>query len=97
MEKCFRPSPGAQGWQLSNAPVFSMAVHKAALDIFDEAGMIALGKKRDLMSGYLFFLLEKLSDQIEILTPADPMERGCQVSIRIPGKGKEIFQTKVQR
>jgi kynureninase len=58
MEPGFQPMLGAEGWQLSNAPVLGMAAHLAAVDIFDEAGMDAIGNKRDLMTAYLEFLID---------------------------------------
>jgi len=57
MRKGFDAIPTAEGWQLSNVPVLSMAAHKASLDIFEEAGMDALHAKRKLLSGYLHFVL----------------------------------------
>jgi len=94
MEKGFEPMPTAEGWQLSNAPVFSMAVHKAALDIFEEAGMDAIVKKGQALSSYLIFILNdtnrKLShDLIKVITPDD--QKGCQVSMIIKNKGKEVY------
>src|SRR6187549_3947498 len=74
MEKGFVPMRTAEGWQLSNAPVFSMAAHKAALDIFDEAGMEALVKKMKGLGAFLFFLLDEINknipgNMIEVITP----------------------------
>ncbi len=96
MKKGFDAIPSAEGWQLSNAPVLSMAVHKAALDIFDEAGMERLHEKRKLLSGYLHFMLEEVNKKqgepwLEIITPSQEKERGCQVSMLVPKKGREIF------
>ncbi len=96
MEKGFNPIPTAEGWQLSNAPVLSMAVHKASLDIFDEAGIDQLHQKRKSLAGYLHFVLHAINDRkpekvLEIITPADEKERGCQVSILMLKDGKMIF------
>jgi kynureninase len=96
MEKGFHAIPTAEGWQLSNAPVFSMAVHKAALDIFDEAGMDAIVKKGRALSEYLVFVLEEINrhfgkELIRIITPLQVEERGCQVSMIIEKNGKAIF------
>lgn len=96
MDKGFDAIPTAEGWQLSNAPVLSMAAHKAALDIFDEAGMNQLHQKRKLLSGYLHYVLKdinsKLSEKvIEVITPDNENERGCQVSMLMLKKGKQIF------
>jgi kynureninase len=96
MEKGFDAIPTAEGWQLSNAPVLSMAAHKAALDVFEEAGMENLHAKRELLSGYLHFILNDINNRqkekvLEIITPANEKERGCQVSIRMKKNGKIIF------
>lgn len=96
MEKGFEPIPTAEGWQLSNAPILSMAAHKASLDIFEEAGMNNLAAKSKLLSGYLHFILNDINSKqkekvIAIITPAKEEERGCQVSMLMLRKGKEIF------
>jgi kynureninase len=97
MEKGFEPIPTAEGWQLSNAPVLSMAAHKASLDIFEEAGMDRLVMKSKLLSGYLHFILNDINSRqkekvIQVITPANENERGCQVSMLMLKKGKEIFK-----
>ena len=97
MEKGFQAIPTAEGWQLSNAPVLSMAAHKAALDIFDEAGMDALVRKMKLLSSYLIFILEDVNGRIEghpikIITSKNENERGCQVSFVVKEKGKQLYE-----
>ena len=96
MDKGFEPIPTAEGWQLSNAPILSMAAHKAALDVFEEAGWELLQKKRKLLSGYLHFVLHEINNKqtekaLEIITPSNEEERGCQVSILMLKNGKHIF------
>ena len=96
MEKGFDPIATAEGWQVSNAPILSMAAHKASLDIFEEAGMERLHTKRKALSGYLHFILNEINNKqsekiIDIITPADEAERGCQVSMLMLQKGREIF------
>ena len=96
MEKGFEAIPTAEGWQLSNAPVLAMAAHKASLDVFEEAGIDQLHKKRRLLSGYLHYVLNDINSRqteklIEIITPANENERGCQVSILMLKRGMEIF------
>jgi kynureninase len=96
MEKGFEAIPTAEGWQLSNAPVLAMAAHKASLDVFDEAGIDQLHKKRRLLSGYLHYVLNDINNRqkekvLEIITPVNESERGCQVSILMLKRGKEIF------
>ncbi len=95
-EKGFEAIPTAEGWQLSNAPILSMAAHKAALDIFDEAGIDRLHEKRRLLAGYLHYILNDINSNktekiIEIITPVNENERGCQVSMLMLKRGREIF------
>lgn len=97
MDKGFEAIPTAEGWQLSNAPVLSMAAHKAALDIFEEAGMDRLHRKRNSLSGFLHFNLGEINSRqakkmIEVITPAGEPERGCQVSMLMLEKGREVFE-----
>lgn len=97
MEPGFQPMPGAEGWQLSNAPVLGMAAHLAAVDIFDEAGMDAIGTKRDLITAYLEFVIDSISERnkekctFELITPRDKKQRGAQLSIMALGQGKALF------
>ena len=97
MEKGFHPIPGAEGWQLSNAPVFSMAAHNASLDIFDEVGMKALREKTVKLSGYLEYVIDEISaannNALEIITPRDWNLRGCQLSVVAHGYGRDLFNT----
>ena len=96
MEKGFDPVPTAEGWQLSNAPVLSMAVHKASLDIFEAAGMERLHQKRKALTAYLHFILQAINNRLpeqimEVITPADQTQRGCQVSLLMRKHGKALF------
>lgn len=94
MAKNFKPIPTAEGWQLSNSPIISMAAHKSSLDIFEEAGMENLLKKSKQLTGYLLFILDEINTpkkSFEIITPKNEEERGCQVSILMLQRGKEIF------
>ncbi|MBI3510617.1 MAG: kynureninase [Bacteroidetes bacterium] len=95
MEKGFVPIPGAEGWQLSNAPVFSMAAHNAALEIFDEVGMDRLCNKTTRLSGFLEYVIDDISTDhencLEIITPRDWAQRGCQVSVIAHGYGRDLF------
>lgn len=100
MQKGFEAIPTAEGWQLSNAPVLSMAAHKAALDIFEEVGMDALQKKSSSMTDYLLFVLDDINHKqhhkiVELITPREPNERGCQVSMLMRERGREIFDSLV--
>jgi kynureninase len=97
MESGFKPMEGAEGWQLSNAPVLGMAAHLASLEIFEEAGMDRIGAKRDLMTAYLEFVIDDISERnkdrctFELITPRDKTKRGAQLSIMAKGQGKALF------
>ncbi|MEZ4936127.1 MAG: kynureninase [Crocinitomicaceae bacterium] len=96
MKPGFVPMKGAEGWQLSNAPVLGMAAHLASLDIFDEAGMDNLCAKRDDLTAYLEFIINDISERndkanFEIITPKDKNQRGAQLSILAHGQGKQLF------
>ena len=98
MEKGFQPLAGAEGWQLSNAPVLGMAAHLAALEIFEEAGMEKIGEKRDLITSYLEFVINSISEKhkekcsFELITPRDKTQRGTQLSVKIMGQGSVLFK-----
>ncbi|MFN5911618.1 MAG: kynureninase [Bacteroidota bacterium] len=97
MEAGFNPMRGAEGWQLSNAPVLGMAAHLASLEIFDKAGMERIGEKRDLLTGFLEFVIDDISSrnaervQFELITPREKNKRGAQLSIMAKGQGKALF------
>lgn len=96
MEPEFEPIQTAESWQLSNAPVLAMAVHKASLDIFMEAGIENLRAKSIHLTAYLEYVIQQVSNDdpntsFEIITPSAPEERGAQLSILSHGKGKELF------
>ena len=89
----FVPMTGADGWQLSNPPILAMAPLMASLDMFDEVGMEALRAKSVALTGYMQFLIDRLpGDRIEILTPRDPESRGCQLSLRIAERPRDVQQ-----
>jgi kynureninase len=95
MEDQFVPIKGAEGWQLSNAPVLGMAAHLASLQLFKEAGMERIGSKRDLITAYLEYLILKVSaengDFLKIITPSSIFERGSQLSLVLEKDGKKKF------
>lgn len=97
MEPGFKPMEGAEGWQLSNAPVLGMAAHLASLELFDEVGMDRLKAKSVQLTGYLEFLIDELTAKygdkcrFEIITPREESRRGAQLSILVHGKGKALF------
>lgn len=92
MQKGFHPQKGAAGWQMSNAQIFPMAAHRASLEIFDEAGMKKLREKSIRLTNYLeFLLLNGNRKDFKIITPGDPNQRGCQLSIVMNSNGKKTF------
>ena len=94
MDNVDRPIASVDGWLVSNINVLSTSIHLASLQIFDEAGIENLRTKSLALTGYLEYLLlqnETLKRNIRILTPTNPQERGCQLSIYLPNHGKEIF------
>jgi len=94
MEKGFVPMYGADGWQLANSNVLALAAHQASLDIFQEAGMANLRAKSEKLTAYLEFLIHQISGEsgvLEIITPKNPLERGCQLSLHIHRGGKAVF------
>lgn len=97
MKKGFKPVLTAEGWQVSSPSPVLYAAHKAALEIFEEAGMDALIKKSRLLSDYLFFILKKVNESyggncLKIITPGNAKERGCQVSMLMLKNGKKIYE-----
>ena len=89
--------PGAEGWQLSNPPVLSMAAIKASLDMFNEVGMDALRKKSIKLTGYFEYLIHEMNnDKIKIITPLNPKERGCQLSIQVKNADKSLHKKLIE-
>ena len=93
MKKGFKPTKTAESWQMSNAQVLNMAAHRASLDIFDEVGMDKLAEKSLALTAYAEMLLLSLNNlKFEIITPSNPLERGCQLSLLFKSKGREVFE-----
>lgn len=83
--------PGAEGWQLSNPPILSLAAIRASLAIFDEVGIAQLRKKSKHLTGYFEYLVKELGDDvIRVITPSNPEERGCQLSIQVKNANREL-------
>ncbi len=88
----FEPLEGAEGWQISNPPIFQLAALRASLEIFDEAGIANLREKSERLTGYLESLLDQIQDErVSVITPRDPQQRGCQLSIRVKNSDKKLF------
>jgi kynureninase len=96
MKNGFVPIPTAESWQLSNAPIMSMAVHRVALDLFDRVGMAALRAKSEQLTDFLQRVLMTVRTEtgwaLEVLTPSDPAARGCQLSVVLPGKDRSFVK-----
>jgi kynureninase len=94
MAPTFDPIPGAEGWQLSNPPILQLAALRASMELFDRAGMVAIRRKGDLLTGYLEYLLERIPNQFcRIITPREQSQRGCQLSVRVKGDPKQLLNT----
>lgn len=94
MRHDFLPIPGAEGWQLSNPAILSMVAVKSSLDVFDRADFQRIRKKSVHMTGYLEYLLQEAdSKNLRIITPTNPEERGCQLSIQIKGADNRMAKT----
>ena len=96
MEQTFDPIVGADGWQVSNLPILSLAPYLASVELFAEVGMDKLIKKRNQITAYLEFILHEIDAEIdgtefEIITPANQSERACQLSVFLHGQGRSLF------
>lgn len=93
MGEAFTPVTSVDAWQLSNPPILALAPVRVSLEMVREAGgMTALRAKSEALTGYLEWLLDRIEgDAFEVITPRAPAERGCQLSIRVPARGEELF------
>jgi kynureninase len=96
MEPDFDPVHGADGWQISNLPILSLAPYLASVEMFAEVGMKKLIQKRNLLTAYLEFILHEIGKEIdgsefEIITPQNQDERACQLSVYLHGQGRSLF------
>ncbi len=93
MPDTFQPEEGAEGWQLSNPPILAMAALRASLSIFDEVGIKELRKKSVALTSFFESCIQSIpTERIQIITPKEPSDRGCQLSLRVQGGDKSIFE-----
>jgi kynureninase len=93
LQSDFVPLPGADGWQVSNPPILAMAPLLASLRIFDEVGMPALRARSESLTGYLQYLLDALpAGRFEVITPRDPAQRGCQLSLLVHDRPRDLLR-----
>ncbi len=101
MEPTFQPMPTAEAWQVSNAPVLAMAVHRVALEQFDRAGMERLRAKSVQLTNYLIAVINGVAaetgSRLEVITPHDADERGCQISLFAHGLGRDLHRKLTER
>jgi kynureninase len=96
LEPTFTARPDAGGWQVSNPPVLALAPLHASVPIFDEVGMPALRRRSQQLTAYLEYLLDRRPGRsLTIVTPRSPEQRGCQLSLRVPG-GARRFQQELE-
>lgn len=95
MEPNFDPAKSADGWQISNLPILSLAPYLASVEMFAEVGMQKLIKKRNLITAYLEYILHEIDKEVEstfeIITPSNQNERACQLSVFLHGEGRSLF------
>lgn len=100
MEPVFQPNYGANGWQISNLPVLTLAPYLASVEMFNEIGMDKLIQKRDHITSYLEFILQEIDKEVdstfEIITPTDPKQRASQLSVFLHGEGRPLFDYLMQ-
>ncbi|WP_297507383.1 kynureninase [Flavobacterium sp.] len=101
MEPDFDPVQGANGWQVSNLPILSLAPYLASVELFNEVGMDRLIEKRNQLTAYLEFVLHDIDSQLEgadfeVITPKNQEERACQLSVYLHGQGRNLFDYLMQ-
>jgi kynureninase len=92
MDPDFISTKGAEGWQISNAPILGLACLRSSMEIINDIGMLALRIKSEELTAYLEYHLNQLSDSLKIITPSDPAQRGCQLSVVMNNTGKQVFE-----
>jgi kynureninase len=94
----FQPIAGAEGWQLSNPSILSMAALRASMEIFDEVTIARLRAKSETLTSYLEFLLvQHPGEKFSILTPRNPAQRGAQLSLQIRKGGRAVCDRLAQQ
>lgn len=90
----FEAIPSVEAWQLSNPPIFQLASLLSSLELFREAGMDSLRRKSEGLTSYLEYLIVgTFGDRELIITPSDPVDRGAQLSFKLPSGGRQVLET----
>ncbi len=102
MAKNFVPEKGAEGWQISTSQLLPLAAHKAALEIFEKAGFSTLRAKSELLTSYLYAVLMHVNEKsggnfLQIITPDDINQRGCQLSVVFNTNPKDVFNALIAK
>jgi kynureninase len=98
MSPGFDAAKGAAGWQVSTSPILLLALFKASMAIFDDTGGInTLRTKSIVLTGYMEFLINEINKQqdediFKVITPGNPQERGCQLSVVCKKNAKAVFK-----
>src|SRR5262249_48879511 len=93
MGPLFEARSGADGWQVSNPPILSLAPVHVSLEMFDRIGMDVLRERSLRLTGYLAELLDAADlPGARGLTPSAPQQRGCQLSLAVPGSAAEVSE-----
>uniref|UniRef100_A0AAQ5ZQT9 Kynureninase n=2 Tax=Amphiprion ocellaris TaxID=80972 RepID=A0AAQ5ZQT9_AMPOC len=93
--------PGVNGFRLSNQPILLVCPLQASLQVFNMTSMQALRRKSLLLTGYLEYLIQHYYSEdptrpqkphVHIMTPSDPQQRGCQLSLSFSIPIRRVFQ-----
>ena len=76
----------------SNAPIFGLACLRSSMEIINDIGISALRAKSEKLTAYMEYLLVQLNNSLDIITPSDPAQRGCQLSVVMKNSGKQVFE-----
>jgi len=91
----FEPIRGAEGWQVSGAPILNLAALVAALELYAEADIDSLQDAEPDLAGLLIERVDALPGRpLHVVTPRERSRRGCQLSLRVRAgreAGRSLF------